>query len=362
MDGLEVYVHSISMAFFSFPAAAALFTLPFLLTQYRRHGYIHKYRALMLYLLLLYLMNAVYLVLLPLPSSIHNEPPASGTYVQWIPFHFIWDVAIETTVRPDAPATYWRLLQEHAFLQAAFNVLLTAPLGIFLRLYFRRSWFACLLLSLCLSLLFEITQVTGIYGIYDYPYRLFDVDDLITNTVGGMLGFLSAAWLRKILPRFDRLDDKVDLAAKRVSYTRRAVALLCDWSIALPLWVALYVLHVPLSYWSMIAFYFILLPLATNGRTFGKWLVRIKLRGKTDRIAPMELFIRYGLLYGVIGGMHEALLLMAAAKFPVLVLLPGTLALFTLDAVLAVHALRCVFNRKRRLFYEARSGTRHLIT
>ncbi|MFB9327707.1 VanZ family protein [Paenibacillus aurantiacus] len=359
---MEVYARSISMAFFSFPAAAALFTLPFLLTQYRRHGYIHKYRALMLYLLLLYLMNAVYLILLPLPPSIHNEPPATDSYIQWIPFQFIRDIAKETAVRLEAPSTYWRLLEERAFLQAAFNVLLTVPLGMFLRLYFRRSWFACLLLSLGLSLLFEMTQVTGIYGVYDYPYRLFDVDDLLTNTAGGLIGFLFAGWLVKLLPRINRLHDKIDLSTKRVSYTRRAVALLCDWSVALPVWIVLSVLHVPLSYWVTVTLYFILLPLATNGRTFGKWLVRIQLRGEGDRLSLRPLIVRYGLLYGLIGGMHELFLLLAAANSPAILLLPTALALFMLDAILAVHALRCVFNRKRKLFYEKRSGTRHVIT
>ncbi|TYP76431.1 VanZ family protein [Paenibacillus methanolicus] len=358
---MEVYANTISMAFYTFPAAAALFTLPFLLTQYRRHGYIHKYRALMLYLLLLYLMNAVYLILLPLPPTIHNEPPDADSYVQWVPFHFIRDIASETAVRADAPSTYWRLLREQAFLQVAFNILLTVPLGMFLRLYFRRSWLACLLLALGLSLLFEITQVTGIYGIYDYPYRLFDVDDLIANTAGGLLGFLTAAWLTKRLPRIDRLDDNVDLATKRVSYTRRAVAFLCDWTIALPIWVVLGVLHVPLPYWMTVAIYFILIPLVTNGRTFGKWLVRIQLRGKADRIMTRELVIRYGLLYGVIGGLHEAFLLMAAARSPAILLLPAAMALFALDAVLAIHALRCVFNRSRQLFYEKRSRTHHVI-
>ncbi|MFC4098719.1 VanZ family protein [Paenibacillus xanthanilyticus] len=359
---MEVYAYTISMAFLSFPAAAALFTLPFLLTQYRRHGYVHKYRALMLYLLLLYLMNAVYLILLPLPPTIHNEPPAVDSYAQWIPFHFIQDIAAETTVRPDSPSTYWRLLRERAFLQPAFNILLTAPFGMFLRLYFRRSWLACLLMTLSLSLLFEVTQVTGVYGIYDYPYRLFDVDDLITNTAGGLLGLLTASLLMKRLPRIDRLNDQVDLATKRVSYTRRAVALLCDWTIALPLWLALHLLHVPFPYWVSIALYFIVVPLMTNGRTFGKWLVRIKLRGQADRLLLRELVIRYGLLYGLIGGLHEAFLLLAAAHSPAILLLPAALALFALDAVLAVHALRCLFNRNRRLFYEARSETHHVIT
>lgn len=36
---------------------------------------------------------------------------------------------------------------------------------------------------------FECTQLSGLYGIYPYPYRFFEVDDLICNTLGGMIGF-----------------------------------------------------------------------------------------------------------------------------------------------------------------------------
>lgn len=57
------YLFPISYAFMTFPVAALFFTLPFLIVQYRKHGYINKVRAIMLYLLLLYLMNAYFLVL-----------------------------------------------------------------------------------------------------------------------------------------------------------------------------------------------------------------------------------------------------------------------------------------------------------
>ncbi|MBB3110202.1 glycopeptide antibiotics resistance protein [Paenibacillus phyllosphaerae] len=358
---MEVYLYSISKAFLTFPVAALLFTLPFLLTQYRRHGYIHKYRALTLYLLLLYLMNAFYLILLPLPSSFHNNPPDADSYAQWIPFHFIMDIARDTTVQADDLASYLRLLREQAFLQVIFNIALTMPLGFFLRIYFRLRWQIVLGIALGLSLLFEITQVTGIYGLYDYPYRLFDVDDLIMNSAGGMIGHWLALWLSKAMPRFDRLNDQVDLAAKKVSYTRRAVAFICDWTVTLPLVLVLHVLHVPYSYWIAITLYFVLLPLVTNGRTFGKWLVRIRLTGKDTHITLRELVLRYGLFYGLVGGLHEFLLLMAANSYPAPLLLLTAMFLFLLDTILAVHALRCLFNRERKLFYEERSGTSHII-
>ena len=44
--------------------------------------------------------------------------------------------------------------------------------------------------SFCLSLFFELTQLSGLYFIYPRPYRLFDVNDLVTNTLGGIIGFV----------------------------------------------------------------------------------------------------------------------------------------------------------------------------
>jgi len=358
----ESYLIPISYAFYTFPIAAALFTLPFLIVQYRRHGYVHKARGLILYLLLLYLMNAVYLIILPLPASIHNEPPKVASYVQWIPFHFLSDIMKETGVRLESPSTYLHLLKERAFLQVAFNVLLTVPFGMFLRYYFRARWVKCLLYSFGLSLFFEITQVTGIYGIYDYPYRLFDVDDLMMNTAGGMVGFVAAEWLSAFLPRIDKLDEHVDLTTKRVSYTRRGVAFLFDWGILLPAFVIMALLKIPFSYVVVVVVYFMIIPYITNGRTFGKWVVRIRLKGKGERILLQELAVRYGLLYLLVGGLNVAYIQAGIYSFPAIFMMLYTLGLFAVNAWMGIHALRCLFNRNRKLFYEQKSGTTHVIT
>ncbi|WP_068777124.1 VanZ family protein [Paenibacillus sp. FJAT-26967] len=358
---LSFYLFPISYAFASFPVAAVLFTLPFLLFQYRKHGYINKYRALLLYLFLLYMMNVLYLIILPLPASIHNEPPQAASYVQLVPFHFVLDILKETAVDPQQPVTYLHLLKERAFLQVVFNVLLTVPFGIFLRYYFRVRWVACLLLSFSLALFFEMTQVTGLYGIYDYPYRLFDIDDLLMNTTGGMLGFVAAAWISAVLPRMDKLDEHVDFSAKRVTYTRRGLAFMMDWLLALPLLAFLSVLDFPYPFVSMVLVYFMVIPYATNGFTAGKWIVRIRLQGKGKRIRLSELLIRYGLLYLLLGGLHVLMLQIVSSSLPNVAKALYTIVLFFTDMTLGIHLLRCVFNRSRRLIYEAKSGTRHVI-
>lgn len=51
------------------------------------------------------------------------------------------------------------------------------------------------------SLLIETTQYTGLWGIYDCGYRAADVDDLLTNTAGALVGALVAPIVAGWIPR-----------------------------------------------------------------------------------------------------------------------------------------------------------------
>lgn len=81
-----------------------------------------------------------------------------------MPLQFVQDIIRETSVSPAHLSSYVHLLKERAFLQVVFNVVMTVPFGMFLRYYFRARWGWCLILSFILSLFFEVTQLTGLYG------------------------------------------------------------------------------------------------------------------------------------------------------------------------------------------------------
>ncbi|OBZ14439.1 teicoplanin resistance protein VanZ [Bacillus sp. FJAT-27264] len=360
----QSYLFPISYAFMTFPLAALLFTLPFMIVQYRRHGYIHKVRALMLYLLLLYLMNAFYLVLLPLPASRHNLAP-TGNSIQSIPFQFIQDIMQSFRAgSADAPKSYWSVLSEPAFLQVLFNVLLTVPFGMFLNYYFRTRWVVCLMLSFSLSLFFEVTQITGIYGFYDHPYRVFDVDDLMANTLGGILGFRAASWISGLLPKIEQLDAEANLVDKRVTFLRRSIAFMMDLCVVFLFYLALRFLYVPGAYWIATGVYYILLPWLTNGRTVGKWVVRIHLQGLNGaKISLWGLLKRYGVLYWVFFGLQVLLLepkvvdVLSSAWY---LRLQGLFLL--VDLLFFIHLMIKVFKKDSMLFYESISGTIHAIS
>lgn len=356
------YFFPISYAFMMFPIAALIFTLPFLIVQYRRHGYIHKLRALILYLLLLYLMNAYFLVLLPMPSSRHNLAP-SGSIMQLVPLQFIQDIIDGSKIIPDQISTYWSLLREPAFLQVIFNIALTVPFGLFLGYYFRTRWGMCILLSFILSLSFEVTQVTGIYGFFDHPYRLFDVDDLITNTLGGIFGFRIAIWINGLLPRIEQLDTNIDRSAKRVSYTRRGIAFFIDSMVWIIGFGVLYGFDIKSAFWIVTGVYFILIPAFTGGRTLGKWIVRIRVTNRGNRASFWALMIRYGLLYWVILGLH-AIVIDSDVTGLLSPPLRTAAYLFVLlvDLVFFIHLIIKVFKKDDQLIYEKLSRTSHVIS
>ncbi|WP_046227031.1 VanZ family protein [Paenibacillus dauci] len=361
----NAYLLPVLYAFLAFPLAAALFTFPFLVYQYRQYGYINIVRAITLYALLLYLMNAYFLVILPFPASRHNLPLAHGD-LQLVPFQFVSDFLKETSVSLHDPATYMHLLKERAFLQVLFNILLTVPFGMFLRYYFRQGWWSALIWSFLLSLSFETIQLTGIFGIYDHAYRIFDVDDLICNTFGGMIGLLMASWISERLPDARQMDKQLDRSQRRVTYTRRGIAFIIDmlvWSILSSILTRM---QVPFTFWLSSGLYFILLPYITGGRTVGKWMVRIHLvfRDQPERRPPFSaLLIRYGLLYWGFFGLNRLL------NIPFITSNPSRLeaivylaVLFVINAGFFIHLITRFFRKGSLLFYEQISHTSHRIT
>lgn len=83
-----------------------------------------------------------------------------------------------------------------SFLQIFFNIVLFVPWGFMARAVFKRGIIVSTLTAFCMTLLIETTQLTGFWGYFPCAYRIFDVDDLFTNTLGGLLGAVVAAlWI-----------------------------------------------------------------------------------------------------------------------------------------------------------------------
>ena len=179
------------------------------------------------------------------------------------------------------------------------------------------------------------------------------------------------------LPKANELDSHVDLETKPVGFVRRFIAMQIDWiflSIVVPVIKtkgnSFFVSNIQ-AYTNIyelifitcsILIYFIIIPYFTNGKTIGKALLRIYVKGKSDRITMKELFIRYGIFYFILGGINYILSSSSILnlKEP-LVLIVIVLFQLVINGLFIVHVLLHVFSRDKLLFYERISQTRNAI-
>lgn len=270
------YIESIKTALFTFPVIAFLFTIPFILSQYHKYGSIHKLRVLIVYSFILYMITVYFLVILPLPklSEVTNK---MTNMMQLVPFSFISDFIHETSFVITNPSTYLRALKEPCFYTVVFNIFMTVPFGMYLRYYFKCSLKKVAIFSFLLSLFFEITQLTGLYFIYPGPYRLFDVDDLIVNTFGGVLGYYLMGFFRKLLPSREKIDEDSYQAGEVVSGLRRITIFSLDFFLFIII-TFVFCFFFRGSYTKYICFviYYGVIPLILHGRTIGSKFLNVK--------------------------------------------------------------------------------------
>ncbi len=318
---MQVYTNVIYVAVITFPFLAALVTIPFMIHQYRKLGSIPWWKTFLFYLFVFYLLCAYFMVLLPMPEDRAAVVPYAQT-PQLIPFHFVLDFIAESEIRLTSPSSWLKELTHPAVYQAIFNIALLIPLGMFLRYFFQRSWWQTLIIGFSVTLSFEILQLTGIFGIYMHPYRLFDVDDLMLNTLGAMTGFRIMGPAMKILPDLHALEEKAVEKGLRPGLLRRGLSLWLDLVFAgfvngllsLPLVLSgvgvedfsLTIAQVTMFPLVDIIGYiliFIVVPSLTGGQTLGQKICRLALvRSEAEKPSWYQYLARYGLLYLMLYG------------------------------------------------------------
>ena len=231
-------------------------------------------------------MTAYFLVILPVPDARENCAELINTvYAQLKPFQFMNDIQRETGIIWSSPSSWIVLLRARSFYQVIFNVFLLLPLGVYLRYYFneRSKWYYALITGFILSLFFEVTQRTALFGYFECPYRLFDVDDLIMNTFGATLGFFIAPMILFFLPSKHAIREK-DISYQlknQASYGIQLVEVLIH--ILVSHFIAgMFAKNEMLPLAEVIVFsavFFVLtviIPALSKGRTLGGQVLRIK--------------------------------------------------------------------------------------
>jgi len=122
------------------------------------------------------------LVLLPFPETRDtcSLQSANTVYYNLHPFQFVTDILEDSGIVLTNPSTWFYITKQPSFFQAFYNFLLLMPFGVYLRYFLKKReyWKRAFPFSFLLTLFYEVTQVTGIYGIFNCAYRIFDVDDL----------------------------------------------------------------------------------------------------------------------------------------------------------------------------------------
>ena len=183
--------------------------VPFAVMRYRKAGRLRLIDTVTLLVVAVYGVALWTYTLVPLPES--DDFRCAGSNFQ--PFEFVRDILV-------TGRNFWR---SYAAFQAIFNVVLFIPLGFFVRALLRRGVIVAGLIGFAVSLAIEMTQLTGIWGYFHCAYRVFDVDDLILNTFGAVVGSLLTIPILKMLG-----PGRPAPAVTEVTFGRRLIGMLAD--------------------------------------------------------------------------------------------------------------------------------------
>lgn len=325
------FIYDIQLGFLAFPLVAIIWAMPYALYQYRRFGAISVWKTFVVFTFILYCLCAVSLIVFPLPKDPSHIVEIAQT-PQLQPFHVLEQIRETTDFNLADRSTWGPTLKAQAVYEAIFNVMLTMPLGAYLCYLFHCRWWQALLIGLATTLMFETSQLTALFGTYDHPYRLFDVDDIILNTTGTMLGFWLTIPLAWALPSMTEVNERsAERGASRVTLTRRLIAAIVDLTILVALFTIAWILLSPTDAQiakalaidpsragaKTLAFRFIgglvadpmtailillgigatlfaIIPMATKGRTIGKAIVGIRIVKADGQNAPvLSYWMRY---------------------------------------------------------------------
>ena len=297
-----IYIKNIYIGLLVFPFIAAAFTLPYAVYQYNRHGSVSKLRTLVIYSFILYMLIAFFMVSLPLPDRASTVGNRWQDHLNLIPCRQIW---LYWHNRPLSIENLRAYMRSMSLWQLLFNILLTVPFGVYMRYYFKLDLKRTILFSFLLSLFYETSQLTALFGIYPGPYRLADVEDLICNTMGGAVGWQVAYMFMVVLPSRDEIDASCRAESRKVTGMRRIWSAMFDYvcsDILLDVLLGGLAILTPesarssdyglLSNWTFFCLYSLIQVILTKGSTLGHGLCRMVLVSEKGGAATTGQFVK----------------------------------------------------------------------
>ncbi len=207
---IATFSGNFNMAVLLWPLLSLLLTVPFLVVLYRRDGWLRLTAVFAIYASILYAAGLVCFTLYPLPSGDSGPGITYGIPPILDPLNFVHDIARGGL---------------SAVLQLLFNVVLFVPLGFVAKTLLRLGLLSTAGISLAATCLIETAQLTGLFGVYPFAFRTFDVNDLMCNTLGGLIGW-ALGHLAVMLTR--RGPEGLPPVTHRPGFARRCVTLWTD--------------------------------------------------------------------------------------------------------------------------------------
>ncbi|MGO3796870.1 MAG: VanZ family protein, partial [Pauljensenia sp.] len=200
--------------------------VPGLVWHYRRYGRPSLARLVGLAMVCLYVTAVVAYTTMPLPDSTGQWCQSHSAGRNTTPLRFLAEIltTIDAVGRRAA-------LRSSVFLQAVLNVAFFVPFGVIGTRNLRWRTSVVVGLAALVSVGIEVTQAVGIPFLYPCPYRVADVDDIILNTTGSLLGVLLAPVLLWWMPSARSLS-RGRLQPRPVTAARRWTGMVVDVMLA----------------------------------------------------------------------------------------------------------------------------------
>ncbi|MCK1990733.1 VanZ family protein [Lysinibacillus fusiformis] len=370
---MSTYTQSILIAFFITIILSFVLVIPWLIYTYRKYSYLSMSKTIIMFSFIFYFLSALCLVLLPFPSTRDTcslqSPDTVHTNLRL--FQFVEDILKHSGVVLTNPSTWLAITKQQAFYQAFFNFLLLLPFGVYLRYFLqeRRYWKRAFIISFLLTLFYEITQRTGIYGIFNCAYRIFDVDDLLLNSIGALLGFFLAPIVWALFPSHEEVEAKAAEMEKKdiVKPISILLALVIDLFIVQVIWFIIGALtgySGTFEFLVVITLYmtiFGFIPSMMNGATVGMKIMRFTMVHKKGKSIVKQSWRRCVAIVATvclleaISTVGEIQLDMDSPFYvlQIVISLLASLGGFALTMIIAIHVIRVIVSGgKRRLYID----------
>ncbi len=180
----------------------SVFLLLFVVVDMFLHKKKRMLHRIIFYSFLFYIINVLQLVTGGIVVPRSDQP--FQLLLQSVPFHFLSDW-YQDYKNNGFDWFFWNSVK-----LSFFNVLLLFPMGIYLPVLFKKgSWKRVIAGVFLTSFFIELLQLTlGFFRLLEMS-RSIDVDDLILNTIGGLLGFVCYRIVRMMVPLKNRKEKRL---------------------------------------------------------------------------------------------------------------------------------------------------------